>query len=125
MHVDGGYQEFVVVEQKNIYLIPEHLPWEEALMIEPFTVVEQVCSRAGIMPDDVVFTMGAGPVGLSILKMAKLRGAKCIISDVVKNGKLEVKNWITHRFNFTEIKDALHVIENPNVENGKVGLLFD
>jgi L-gulonate 5-dehydrogenase len=83
VHVDGGYQEYIVLPQESIYLIPADLSWEEAIMIEPFTIAEQVCSRAEITKDDTVFIMGAGPVGLSILKMAKLYGATCFISDVV------------------------------------------
>ncbi len=227
VHVDGGYQELVVLPEENIYHLPENLSWEEALMIEPFTVAEQVCSRAEVSPDDVVFIMGAGPVGLSILKMVKLHGAVCYISDVVdkklefgamygadatinakevdvkeeimrltegngatvvidavcsiksfeqaltyvcpagrvitlgfnnnpsaisqfsitareidvrgsrlhnnkfpevieyfRSGKLNVKDMITHRFHFTEIQHALEVIENPEIENGKVVLTF-
>lgn len=227
VHVDGGYQEYIVVPQESIYLIPENIPWEEAILIEPFTVAEQVCSRAEITADDLVFIMGAGPVGLSILKMAKLRGATCFISDIVEKrlefakaqgadailnvrnvdvkeeilklteglgatvvidsvcnvksfeqaltyvcsagrvitlgfssepsainqfsitareidvrgsrlhnnkfpvvidyfetGKLDVTNWITHRYHFTEIREALRIIENPDIEKGKVILLF-
>ena len=60
------------------------MPWEEAIMIEPFTIAEQVCSRAAITKEDNVFIMGAGPVGLSILKMVKLYGATCFISDVME-----------------------------------------
>ena len=83
VHVDGGYQEYLVVPQDNIYLIPEALSWEEAVMIEPFTIAEQVCTRAAITKDDFVFIMGAGPVGISILKMVELYGATCVISDVM------------------------------------------
>ena len=84
VHVDGGYQEYIVVPEKSIYHIPARLPWEEAIMIEPFTIAEQVCSRAAITKADTVFIMGAGPVGLSILKMVKLYGAVCFISDVME-----------------------------------------
>jgi len=227
VHVDGGYQEYMVMPQENIYQLPENLSWEEAVMIEPFTIAEQVCSRAAITKDDIVFIMGAGPVGLSILKMVKLYGATCFISDVMdykldiakqygadmvinarthdtkeeilkltegngatvvidaacttksfeqalgyvcaagrvitlgfgaaasaisqlsitareidvrgsrlhnnkfptvieyfRSGKLSVKDMITHRFHFTDIHDALGVIEDPTIENGKVVLLF-
>jgi 2-desacetyl-2-hydroxyethyl bacteriochlorophyllide A dehydrogenase len=227
VHVDGGYQEYIVVPQESIYRIPDNIPWEEAILIEPFTVAEQVCSRAEITSDDLVFIMGAGPVGLSILKMAKLRGATCFISDIIekrlefakiqgadavlnvrnvdvkneilkltnglgatvvidsvcnvksfeqaltyvcsagrvitlgfssepsainqfsitareidvrgsrlhnnkfpvvieyfKSGKLDVSNWITHCYHFTEIHEALRIIENPEIEKGKVILLF-
>ena len=227
VHVDGGYQEYIVVPQESIYHLPADISWEEAIMIEPFTIAEQVCSRAELTKNDIVFIMGAGPVGLSILKMAKLYGATCYISDVFDyklkqaalygadviinanevdvldkimnltegnganvvidavcstksfeqtltyvcaagrvialgfnkefsaisqlsitareidirgsrlhnnkfpaviehfiSGKLEVKDMITHRFPFTEIHDAIKLIENPAIENGKVVLLF-
>jgi 2-desacetyl-2-hydroxyethyl bacteriochlorophyllide A dehydrogenase len=83
VHVDGGYQEYIVMPQESIYHIPANLSWEEAVMIEPFTIAEQVCSRAELTKDDIVFIMGAGPVGLSILKRVKLAGATCFISDIV------------------------------------------
>ena len=82
VHVDGGYQEFLVLPQDSIYKIPNSLSWEEAIMIEPFTIAEQVCSRAEITNNDTVFIMGSGPVGLSILKLVKLIAATCFISDV-------------------------------------------
>ena len=228
VHVDGGYQEYIVVPQQSLYQIPAHLSWEEAIMIEPFTIAEQVYWRAGITDSDIVFIMGAGPVGLSILKRVKLGLATCYISDIMNNkleaaaeygadttinakdtdvkqkimqltegngasvvidavcsansleqalayvcaagrvitlgfnstpsavsqlsitareidirgsrlhnnkfpavidyfstGQLQVKDMISHRFHFTAIKDALQVIEDPAVENGKVVLLFD
>jgi L-gulonate 5-dehydrogenase len=84
VHVDGGYQEYIVMPRENIYPIPAKLSWEEAVMIEPFTIAEQVCSRAAITKNDIVFIIGAGPVGLSILKMVKLYGATCFISDVME-----------------------------------------
>lgn len=83
VHVDGGYQEYIVLPQESIYSIPDHLSWEEAIMIEPFTIAEQVCSRAELVAEDIVFIIGAGPAGLSVLKRAKLSGATCFISDIM------------------------------------------
>lgn len=82
-HVDGGFQEYVVLPQHSIYLLPYQLSWEEGAMIEPFTIAEQVCSRAQLNKEDVVFIMGAGPIGLSALIRAKLSGATVYISDIV------------------------------------------
>ncbi len=85
VHVDGGYQEYIVMPKESVHHIPDHLLWEEAVMIEPFTIAEQTCSRAELTAADVVFIMGAGPAGLSILKRAKIAGATCFISDIVDN----------------------------------------
>jgi 2-desacetyl-2-hydroxyethyl bacteriochlorophyllide A dehydrogenase len=227
VHVDGGYQEYLVLPANCIYHLPTNISWEEAVMIEPFTIAEQVCSRAEISKDDKVFIMGAGPVGLSILKRVLISGASCYISDIMesrlalalkygatktihaknedvrsrimeftegngatvvidavcstqsfeqtlnyvcaagrvitlgfqkepsainqlsitareidvrgsrlhnnkfpqvieyfKNGTLSVKDMITHSYHFTEIQQALELIENPLIENGKVILYF-
>jgi L-gulonate 5-dehydrogenase len=89
VHVDGGYQEYYVMPKHGIYKIPDQLSWDEAVMIEPFTIAEQACSRAEITADDVVFVMGAGPAGLCILKRAKMTGALCYSSDILKS-RLEI-----------------------------------
>jgi len=104
VHVDGGYQEYVAMPQEDIYHIPENLSWEEAVMIEPFTIAEQVCSRAGITKDDIVFIMGAGPVGISILKMVKLYGATCFISDV-----MDYKLAVAKQYGADEVINAKNI----------------
>jgi threonine dehydrogenase-like Zn-dependent dehydrogenase len=81
-HVDGGFQEYVVIPRKSVYKISQELPWEEAALVEPFSVSAQVVSRAEITPKDTVFIMGAGPIGLCILQAIKSIGAKCFISEL-------------------------------------------
>ncbi len=85
VHVDGGYQEYLVLPEESIYRVPSNISMEEAVMIEPFTIAEQVCSRAEITKEDIVFIMGAGPVGLSILKRVLITGAICYISDIMES----------------------------------------
>ncbi|WP_449540410.1 zinc-binding alcohol dehydrogenase family protein [Ferdinandcohnia sp. Marseille-Q9671] len=84
VHEDGGYREYVVAPEKNIYKIPDSISYEEAVMIEPFTVAAQVNSRGQVEQGDFVFIMGSGPAGLSALKVAKNKGAICVVSDLVQ-----------------------------------------
>ncbi|PAV28325.1 alcohol dehydrogenase [Virgibacillus profundi] len=83
VHEDGGYREFTVAPERSIYKIPDFISYEEAVMIEPFTVAAQVNSRGQVEKYDSVFIMGSGPAGLSALKVAKNKGARCIVSDLV------------------------------------------
>ncbi|WP_432403113.1 zinc-binding alcohol dehydrogenase family protein [Wukongibacter sp. M2B1] len=85
VHEDGGYREFMVVPEDSLHVLSKDLPWEEAVMIEPFTIGAQVCSRGELTKDDTVFIMGAGPVGQCVLQVAKKIGAKCIISDLTES----------------------------------------
>jgi L-gulonate 5-dehydrogenase len=82
VHVDGGCQEYFVAEESKLHVIPKHIPWKIAVMIEPYTIGAQVCSRAQVLNDDVVMIYGMGPAGLAILDTAKHLGTRCIVSDI-------------------------------------------
>lgn len=83
VHQDGGFQEYVVVPEHNVYPFSKDIPWEEAALMEPFTIALQVADRGSITPADSVFIMGAGPIGLCILMYLKSLGVRCGVSDVV------------------------------------------
>ena len=80
-HVDGGFQEYFVAPAKAIFKFDPTLDYTTAAMIEPYTIAAQITWRADIRKDDFVFIMGAGPIGLCVLEMAKLKGGRCIVSD--------------------------------------------
>ncbi|AOY76087.1 zinc-binding alcohol dehydrogenase family protein [Clostridium formicaceticum] len=89
VHVDGGYQEYIVLPESGVHKISKELSWEEAILIEPFTIAAQIASRGEITKRDTVFIMGAGPAGLCAAQVIKRIGAKCIISDLV-DARLEL-----------------------------------
>lgn len=82
VHRDGGFRDFVVVPAANCVKVPEGVPIEVATLAEPFAVAANVLSRTGIGPEDIVLIYGAGTVGLTVLQVARLHGARCIISDL-------------------------------------------
>ncbi len=88
VHIDGGYREYMAVPEKDCYLLPDFLTYEDAVMIEPTTIAIQCCSRAELIPDDTLLILGCGALGSSILKIARLSGAKIIVADIVDD-KLE------------------------------------
>ncbi|GHV91954.1 putative zinc-type alcohol dehydrogenase-like protein YjmD [Spirochaetia bacterium] len=83
VHIDGGCQEYIVVPAANAHVVPDSLPWEEAVLIEPFTIGAQASYRGNVQSGDFVLVMGAGTIGLTAMQMAKIAGAKVIISDLV------------------------------------------
>jgi L-gulonate 5-dehydrogenase len=82
VHIDGGCQEYIVIPAANAHILPDSLPWDEAVLIEPFTIGAQACYRGNVLPGDFVLVMGAGTIGLTVLQMAKLAGATVIITDI-------------------------------------------
>lgn len=81
VHRDGGFRDYAVVPAANCVKIPDNLPVEIAALAEPFAVAANVLSRTGIGPEDTVLIYGAGTVGLTVLQVARLHGARCIVTD--------------------------------------------
>jgi threonine dehydrogenase-like Zn-dependent dehydrogenase len=82
---DGGFQEYFTAYEDRLYKFPDTLDWDEAVLIEPFTIGAQACFRGDVLKGDLVLIVGAGPTGLAVLENAKRRGAICIVSDMNEN----------------------------------------
>lgn len=81
VHRDGGFRDLVPVPARNVVRVRADLPVEIAALAEPFSIAANVLSRTGCGPEDSVLIYGAGTVGLTVLQVAKLKGARCLISD--------------------------------------------
>lgn len=88
VHIDGGYREYMAVPESDCYHLPDFLSYEDAVMIEPTTIAVQACSRAQMEFDDQVLIIGAGALGSSILRIAKLYHPRRIIMADIEEGKL-------------------------------------
>lgn len=84
--VKSGWAEFrllpaPIVEQ-NTFLIPENISFRSAALLEPLGSAVHCIDNAGINLSDTVVIHGAGPLGLMQVKLAKMRGAYVISTDV-------------------------------------------
>jgi L-gulonate 5-dehydrogenase len=82
VHRDGGFRDRLVVPAINCVKVPTAMPYEIAALAEPFSIAANVLSRTGIDAGDTVLIYGAGTVGLTVLQVAKLHGARCLIADI-------------------------------------------
>ncbi|MDO4553823.1 MAG: alcohol dehydrogenase catalytic domain-containing protein [Lachnospiraceae bacterium] len=89
VHIDGGYREYIAVNETDCYLLPDTLSDEDAVMIEPTTIAVQCCSRAQLEKEDSVLIIGAGALGSSILRIVKLYQPRKIIVADIDDAKLE------------------------------------
>jgi L-gulonate 5-dehydrogenase len=91
VHIDGGYREYLVAGEEALHRLPPQLSFTDAVMIEPMSIAFQSCSRAEITQEDILFILGAGALGKSLIKAARLTGARIIVSDVVDERLEEAK----------------------------------
>lgn len=115
VHREGGMQEFHVVPEHIVHKVEESLDFTESVLVEPFTIGAQANWRGNTQEGDTVFIMGAGPVGLCVLKIAKLKGATVIMSDLSEERLEFAKQWdsdYTVNAGKTDVKEEVMRITN-------------
>ena len=86
--VDGSFAEYVKIPDQAFRIgcvqeIPENLSYEEASLTEPLSACYRGQRKLEIKLGDIVAIIGAGPIGVMHLKLAKAAGAsKVIISEI-------------------------------------------
>lgn len=84
----GGFSEFVRVPQINVengtYVLPDDVSYEEGTMIEPLACVVRAQRIIGVSEKQTVLVMGSGISGLLNIKIAKLKKAHVIATDIIE-----------------------------------------
>jgi threonine dehydrogenase-like Zn-dependent dehydrogenase len=82
---DGGMSDFMLIPRTaRVHVIPPSLSLEDAAIIEPLACAIHTVQRGEIQLDDVVVIAGAGPIGLMMVQVAKLKTPrKLIVIDLV------------------------------------------
>jgi L-iditol 2-dehydrogenase len=82
----GAYAEYIAIPkaivEQNLYEIPDHLSFEAAALTEPLACAVHGVAETPIAIGDTVAVNGAGPIGLMFVRLAALRGAQVIASDL-------------------------------------------
>lgn len=82
VHREGGFAEFVSAPVLNLNLVPDTLTDFEAAFAEPVAIGVQGCRRGMVTSEDTVLVLGAGPIGLAIVEVARALGAKVYATDL-------------------------------------------
>ena len=83
--VSRAFANYVIAPAKKLYKLPDHVSYEEATLLDTFSVCMHAMQLSKIKLNDTVVVIGAGPIGLGQLQLAKLSGADVIITDVVES----------------------------------------
>src|SRR3954447_3401611 len=81
--VSRAYGQFVTGPAEKFFKLPDHVSLEEAALIDTFSVCLHAQHLSGLSINNKVAIIGAGPIGLGQLMLAKASGADVLITDVV------------------------------------------
>lgn len=84
VQMDGGFQEYIVVDEKHLYPFSDSISFEQAALAEPFSIAANIVTRTKMTKEDTVVILGAGTIGLCVLQAAKGLGARVLVSDIVE-----------------------------------------
>lgn len=75
----GAWAEYSLVPEATVYTIPDDMSFEIASLSEPLSCCVHAMDRAKIQSGSSVCIIGAGPIGLLLLALARAGGASRII----------------------------------------------
>ncbi len=71
---DGGMAELVAMPAAHLYRMPDNMTMEQGALIEPLACAVRAVRRSGISVGDSAVVIGAGPLGLLVLKVLLAAG---------------------------------------------------
>lgn len=82
--LNGAYAEYLLVPARivehNLYVLPTGTSFVAAALTEPLACAVHGVEASEIMSGDTVVILGAGPLGLLLVAVARLRGARVILT---------------------------------------------
>ncbi len=77
----GGFGEYLAVRATQVYKIPDSVSFREAAFVEPVACCIRSLKKIGLSLADDVLILGAGPMGLMHLQVARAMGSRVFVSD--------------------------------------------
>lgn len=89
MDINGAFQEYVTIPEKNAFLLPRNIDEIAGSLIEPFAVSYSGVKKAGNLEGKNVLIIGGGTIGLLAIFSVKMQNPKKIVLTDLSNFRLE------------------------------------
>jgi D-arabinose 1-dehydrogenase-like Zn-dependent alcohol dehydrogenase len=86
----GGYGELVLVPRRVVHRLPDPVPLDAAVLIEPASVVLRGLERARPAPGQTLGVVGAGTLGALTIVLAQLFSPAAVVAYGVREEELEL-----------------------------------
>ncbi|KAJ6001148.1 alcohol dehydrogenase [Penicillium waksmanii] len=121
----GGMARFIVAPLEHFYALPDNVSLEAGALVEPLAVAWHAAKLSPFKANDTALVLGGGPIGIGVIQVLKLRGAKNIILvELMENRKkLGKELGATHIFDPKECDIPAEVSKVTNEVGADV--IFD
>jgi L-iditol 2-dehydrogenase len=111
---EGGMSEWMLLPPSSrVHVIPKSMRLEDAAIIEPLSCAIHTVQRGDVQLDDVVVIAGAGPIGLMMVQVAKLKTPKkLVVVDMVPERLELAKRFGADMVINPKHEDALAVVKS-------------
>lgn len=87
---DGAMAEYVAVESRTLYAVPDGVTYEEAALTEPLSIGFHAVTISPMKLGDTVLINGCGTIGLMTLQTVIAGGASTVIVSDIDDSRLDV-----------------------------------
>ncbi|KII91678.1 hypothetical protein PLICRDRAFT_38498 [Plicaturopsis crispa FD-325 SS-3] len=122
---NGGMANFIVVDQFYVHVLPDNVPLDIGALVEPLSVAWHGVKRSGFKEGDTALVLGAGPIGILVLKvLLGLKASKIIVSEPsTARGALALKIGATQVIN--PLKADLAAVAHSLTDGAGVDVAYD
>ncbi len=111
----GSYAEYVRVPnsivRQNMFVLDNSISHKTASLMEPFSCAVYGIDNCPIHQGDTVVVNGAGPIGLMFARLAVLKGARVIVTDLLSNRLAAAKKLgVWKACNLTGVKNPIEFV---------------
>ena len=71
---DGALADYLLLPQANLYAVPDQIPDEAAVFVEPLAAACEILEQVQLRPTDRVAVLGDGKLGLLVAAVLRLTG---------------------------------------------------
>ncbi len=94
---NGGFADYIVMLERNLLILPDTIPFEQAALIEPATVARHILDLGEFHAGQQVIVLGAGSVGLMAVQWLRILGAGLIVcTDLIEDNLRAAKMLGAH-----------------------------
>lgn len=117
--LSGGMAERALLNDYNVFPIPDAMSDEEAALVEPTAVVVYACDRARVTAGNSVVITGAGPIGILALLAARAFGATTLfVSDMNETRLALARKVVPGVITVNPVKDDLAEVVRAHTLGG-------